>query len=98
MCADPASQACLWDWLPDTCLSRESFHPKAAGITGYAQAMQTRLAQIGYQGSSSQGRTDMRHQADGEDKWERLSSGLSQSPSAWCSSLSWGSSPRSSGG
>ncbi|GAT71523.1 hypothetical protein PS9374_07216 [Planomonospora sphaerica] len=51
---DPVSQAngtCAWEILPEICLSRESFHPKAAGTTGYAQVMQIRLAQIGYQGS-----------------------------------------------
>ncbi|MBG0825879.1 hypothetical protein HS048_34960 [Planomonospora sp. ID91781] len=50
---DPVSQAngtCAWEILPEICLSRESFHPKAVGTTGYAQVMQTRLAQIGYQG------------------------------------------------
>ncbi|MEU8676065.1 hypothetical protein [Streptomyces sp. NPDC048560] len=48
---DTASPFCTWSWLGGDCLSRESFHPKSAGTTGYAGVMQTRLGQIGYLGS-----------------------------------------------
>ncbi|MFC5240572.1 SGNH/GDSL hydrolase family protein [Streptomyces atrovirens] len=48
---DPASQACTWEWLGGDCLSRESFHPKDAGTTGYAAVMRQRLDDIGYVGS-----------------------------------------------
>ncbi|MEU5163749.1 SGNH/GDSL hydrolase family protein [Streptomyces sp. NPDC020875] len=50
---DPAAvpAACLWGALGGKCLSRESFHPKNAGTTGYAAVMQARLQAIGYQGS-----------------------------------------------
>ncbi|WP_328941766.1 hypothetical protein OG259_08960 [Streptomyces sp. NBC_00250] len=47
---DPASQACTWEWLGGDCLSRESFHPKSSGTTGYAQVMVSRLNEIGYTG------------------------------------------------
>ncbi|MEV4310456.1 hypothetical protein [Nonomuraea sp. NPDC049624] len=33
------------------CLSRESFHPRAAGTTGYATAVQNVVSAIGYKGS-----------------------------------------------
>ncbi|WP_218148012.1 SGNH/GDSL hydrolase family protein [Lentzea xinjiangensis] len=36
---------------PDLCLSRETFHPNQMGTTGYAQVLQQKLLQIGYQGS-----------------------------------------------
>ncbi|MFJ6565875.1 SGNH/GDSL hydrolase family protein [Streptomyces sp. NPDC091292] len=45
---DPAAPACL---TSETCLSRESFHPKSAGTTGYADVMRKRLGEIGYTGS-----------------------------------------------
>jgi hypothetical protein len=50
---DPAAApaACLWGVAGDTCLSRESFHPKDAGTTGYAAVMSRRLSEIGYKGS-----------------------------------------------
>ncbi|MFE7409913.1 SGNH/GDSL hydrolase family protein [Streptomyces laurentii] len=48
---DPASQACTWEWMGGACLSREAFHPKSAGTTGYAQVMSGRLKEIGYTGS-----------------------------------------------
>ncbi|MFC8508527.1 hypothetical protein ACFU3J_24430 [Streptomyces sp. NPDC057411] len=48
---DPASQLCTWEWLGGDCLSRESFHPKDSGTTGYAQVMRGRLDEIGYMGS-----------------------------------------------
>ncbi|WP_208901049.1 hypothetical protein [Streptomyces incarnatus] len=40
------------DYLADyRRLSLESFHPKDAGTTGYAQVMDQELADIGYQGA-----------------------------------------------
>jgi hypothetical protein len=48
---DKSSPFCFWEILGGNCLSRESFHPKDAGTTGYAQVMQSRLAAIGYTGS-----------------------------------------------
>ncbi|MFC8360245.1 SGNH/GDSL hydrolase family protein [Streptomyces griseorubiginosus] len=50
---DPAAApaACLWGVAGDTCLSRESFHPKDAGTSGYAAVMSKRLSEIGYTGS-----------------------------------------------
>lgn len=48
---DPAAPACVWDWLPDFCLSRASFHPNNLGTTGYAGVMRAKLTEIGYQGS-----------------------------------------------
>ncbi len=33
------------------CVSREAFHPNAPGAAGYAQLMQRKLGEIGYQGS-----------------------------------------------
>ncbi|MFD9574125.1 GDSL-type esterase/lipase family protein [Streptomyces sp. NPDC059982] len=50
---DPVTKAggqCTHDWLPEACLSRESFHPKSAGTTGYASVMAKRLQEIGYTG------------------------------------------------
>ncbi|MFB8026778.1 MULTISPECIES: hypothetical protein [unclassified Streptomyces] len=47
--AVPAS--CLWGVLGGKCLSRESFHPKDAGTTGYAEVMRLRLNAIGYTGT-----------------------------------------------
>ncbi|MGI5399212.1 hypothetical protein ACQEVG_07080 [Streptomyces sp. CA-135486] len=39
-------------WTPGSqCLSRESFHPKPAGTTGYAQFIEETLQAIGYTGS-----------------------------------------------
>ncbi|GAA2881643.1 SGNH/GDSL hydrolase family protein [Streptomyces mexicanus] len=35
----------------DICLSLESFHPKNAGTTGYAQVMDQELADLGYKGA-----------------------------------------------
>ncbi|MFE4591155.1 SGNH/GDSL hydrolase family protein [Streptomyces laurentii] len=43
-CDDP-------EWMGGACLSREAFHPKSAGTTGYAQVMSGRLKEIGYTGS-----------------------------------------------
>ncbi|MGJ5898374.1 GDSL-type esterase/lipase family protein [Streptomyces niveiscabiei] len=50
---DPAAQpaSCLWGNSGGRCLSRESFHPKNAGTTGYAEVMRKRLGEIGYTGS-----------------------------------------------
>lgn len=51
---DPVTQAggCLYAGIPvDACMSRESFHPKSAGTTGYAAVMAKRLQEIGYTGS-----------------------------------------------
>jgi hypothetical protein len=50
---DPAAvpASCLWGIAGDTCISRESFHPKDAGTTGYAAVMSNRLSEIGYKGS-----------------------------------------------
>ncbi|MEV6155052.1 SGNH/GDSL hydrolase family protein [Nonomuraea sp. NPDC052129] len=46
---DPATQFCiLWESF---CLSRESFHPKAAGTTAYATVVDSALNAIGYKGS-----------------------------------------------
>ncbi|MER5775437.1 SGNH/GDSL hydrolase family protein [Streptomyces sp. NPDC002039] len=39
---------CLWDIAGGACLSRESFHPKTAGTTGYAKVMEQKLRDIGY--------------------------------------------------
>lgn len=47
--AVPAS--CLWGALGGKCLSRESFHPKDVGTTGYAEVMRLRLNAIGYTGT-----------------------------------------------
>lgn len=44
--AEPAS--CLWGLTGGRCISRESFHPKNAGTTGYADVMKKRLGEIGY--------------------------------------------------
>ncbi len=47
---DPVTEAtnqCALSWLVG-CLSREAFHPKGAGTSGYAGVMQARLGQIGY--------------------------------------------------
>jgi hypothetical protein len=49
---DPANQApCIPKPGLNICLSLESFHPKNAGTTGYAQVMGQTLADIGYKGS-----------------------------------------------
>ncbi|WNI22736.1 GDSL-type esterase/lipase family protein [Streptomyces sp. ITFR-16] len=50
---DPAAQpgVCLWGVGDGVCISRESFHPKGAGTTGYADVMRKRLGEIGYTGS-----------------------------------------------
>jgi hypothetical protein len=48
---DNSSPFCLWEILGGACLSRESFHPKDAGTSGYAQVMQSKLQAIGYVGS-----------------------------------------------
>ncbi|MDX5565797.1 SGNH/GDSL hydrolase family protein [Streptomyces sp. ID05-04B] len=49
---DPANQApCIPKPGQNICLSLESFHPKNAGTTGYAQVMGQALADIGYKGS-----------------------------------------------
>ncbi|MFE7358681.1 hypothetical protein ACFU8Q_37750 [Streptomyces sp. NPDC057543] len=50
---DPASvpASCLWGISGGRCISRESFHPKNAGTTGYADVMKKRLGEIGYTGS-----------------------------------------------
>jgi hypothetical protein len=48
---DAPSPFCFWQILGGACLSRESFHPKDAGTTGYAQVMQSKLQSIGYVGS-----------------------------------------------
>jgi hypothetical protein len=50
---DPAAvpASCLWGIAGDTCISRESFHPKSAGTTGYADVMRRRLGEIGYTGT-----------------------------------------------
>lgn len=46
---DPPTQLCiLWDAV---CPSRGSFHPKAAGTSGYATVVTDRLNAIGYHGS-----------------------------------------------
>uniref|UniRef100_A0AAU2GRV6 SGNH/GDSL hydrolase family protein n=2 Tax=Streptomyces TaxID=1883 RepID=A0AAU2GRV6_9ACTN len=50
---DPVTKAgkqCTTDWLPEACISRESFHPKSAGTTGYAAVMRTALDATGYRG------------------------------------------------
>jgi hypothetical protein len=47
---DNSSPFCLWEILGGACLSRESFHPKDAGTSGYAQVMEGRLREINYQG------------------------------------------------
>nr|WP_235967584.1 SGNH/GDSL hydrolase family protein [Streptomyces mesophilus] len=46
---DDVSTVCLW--FSSTCLSRESFHPKSSGTTGYAAVMSNTLNAIGYKGS-----------------------------------------------
>ncbi|MFF4911329.1 SGNH/GDSL hydrolase family protein [Streptomyces sp. NPDC001260] len=49
---DPANQLpCIPAPGDNVCLSLESFHPKNAGTTGYAQVMDQALADIGYKGS-----------------------------------------------
>ncbi|MCI3273834.1 SGNH/GDSL hydrolase family protein [Streptomyces cylindrosporus] len=49
---DPANQVPCLPWPgEDICASLESFHPKSAGTTGYAQVMGQTLADIGYKGS-----------------------------------------------
>ncbi|NUT30299.1 MAG: hypothetical protein HOV84_31045 [Streptomyces sp.] len=49
---DPANQAPCLPWPGENiCASLESFHPKSAGTTGYAQVMGQKLADIGYKGS-----------------------------------------------
>ncbi|MFE7511618.1 SGNH/GDSL hydrolase family protein [Streptomyces sp. NPDC057540] len=50
---DPAAQpaSCLWGAMGGSCISRESFHPKNAGTSGYAGVMSQRLAAIGYTGT-----------------------------------------------
>ncbi|MFE9500648.1 SGNH/GDSL hydrolase family protein [Streptomyces collinus] len=49
---DPANQVpCITKPGQNTCLSLESFHPKNAGTTGYAQVMGQALTDIGYKGS-----------------------------------------------
>ncbi|MFI1070373.1 SGNH/GDSL hydrolase family protein [Streptomyces puniciscabiei] len=49
---DPANQLpCIPKPGTNTCLSLESFHPKDAGTTGYAQVMDQELADIGYKGA-----------------------------------------------
>ncbi|MEU9357878.1 hypothetical protein AB0D35_07150 [Streptomyces sp. NPDC048301] len=51
---DPVTKvtgSCTADWLPEGCLSRESFHPKSDGTTGYANVMKSRLTALGYTGS-----------------------------------------------
>ncbi|WP_205624222.1 hypothetical protein [Amycolatopsis vancoresmycina] len=45
---DNPTQFCFWDVLGGACLSREMFHPNAAGTTGYAQVMEARLTQLHY--------------------------------------------------
>ncbi|GHB14820.1 hypothetical protein GCM10010392_48760 [Streptomyces clavifer] len=45
------SGSCTADWLPEGCLSREAFHPKSDGTTGYADVMKSRLTALGYTGS-----------------------------------------------
>ena len=48
---DPANQVpCITKPGTNVCLSLESFHPKNAGTTGYAQVMDQELADIGYKG------------------------------------------------
>lgn len=46
---DP-SAPCIPEFLGGACASLESFHPKNAGTTGYAQVMDQVLADIGYTG------------------------------------------------
>ncbi|WP_241662394.1 MULTISPECIES: SGNH/GDSL hydrolase family protein [unclassified Streptomyces] len=49
---DPANQLpCIPAPGNNICLSLESFHPKNAGTTGYAQVMDQALADIGYKGN-----------------------------------------------
>ncbi|MCX4984470.1 SGNH/GDSL hydrolase family protein [Streptomyces sp. NBC_00572] len=50
---DPAAvpASCLWGAMGGSCISRESFHPKSAGTTGYADVMRQRLSAIGYAGT-----------------------------------------------
>ncbi|WP_327370331.1 SGNH/GDSL hydrolase family protein [Streptomyces sp. NBC_01217] len=45
---DDVSTICWW---VNTCLSRESFHPKPSGTTGYAAVMRDTLDSVGYKGS-----------------------------------------------
>ncbi|MFI6583016.1 hypothetical protein [Embleya sp. NPDC050493] len=45
------AKQCTTDWLPEACISRESFHPKSAGTTGYAAVMRAKLDAIGYPGT-----------------------------------------------
>ncbi|MFF1918356.1 hypothetical protein ACFVYE_43975, partial [Streptomyces sp. NPDC058239] len=44
-------EVCLWGVGDGVCISRESFHPKSAGATGYADVMRKRLDEIGHTGS-----------------------------------------------
>lgn len=48
---DPESAACTPEWLGGDCLSRESFHPNAAGTRAYADVMLSRLLELGYFGA-----------------------------------------------
>ncbi|WP_328494220.1 hypothetical protein OHS59_16860 [Streptomyces sp. NBC_00414] len=45
---DDVQKVCWWF---NTCLSREAFHPKPSGTTGYAAVMRDTLDSIGYKGS-----------------------------------------------
>ncbi|MEV5441577.1 hypothetical protein AB0N23_03360 [Streptomyces sp. NPDC052644] len=48
---DPANQTpCILAPGENICASLESFHPKNAGTTAYAQVMNQTLVDIGYQG------------------------------------------------
>jgi hypothetical protein len=42
---------CTTDWLPEACVSRESFHPKSADTTGYAAVTRAELDAISYPGT-----------------------------------------------
>ena len=48
---DPGSPFCFWQVVGGACVSRESFHPTAAGATAFAQAVRNTLLAIGYDGS-----------------------------------------------
>ncbi|WP_319685532.1 SGNH/GDSL hydrolase family protein [Streptomyces sp. ME19-01-6] len=48
---DPHAVCIAFSGIGQTCLSREAFHPKQAGTTGYARLVEKRLTDIGYTGT-----------------------------------------------
>lgn len=44
---DPQAVCIAFSGIGQTCLSREAFHPKQAGTTGYAHVVENRLTAIG---------------------------------------------------